>query len=60
MISDRVVLLGEGPGVCGFDELDRADRARGTGMPALGRCLAGEPAGDRPVAVLPPRGADWC
>ena len=57
VISDGVVLLGECPGVWGFDELDRADGVRGVGVPAQGRSMVGAPAGAGYGAVLALRGA---
>ncbi|MEV0704821.1 hypothetical protein AB0I53_43840 [Saccharopolyspora sp. NPDC050389] len=51
VVSDWVVLLGDGPGVFGFGELDRTHRARATGAPAESRFRVGDPVDDRQIAV---------
>ncbi|MEV0699339.1 hypothetical protein AB0I53_15675 [Saccharopolyspora sp. NPDC050389] len=55
VVSDRVVLLGDGPGVFGFGELDRIHRARSAGAPTGSRYPVGEPVGGQAAAVLAAR-----
>ncbi|GAA2788485.1 hypothetical protein [Saccharopolyspora taberi] len=55
VVSDRVVLLGDDPGVFGFGELDRTHRARRAGGPTGSRFPSGEPIGGRQIAMLAAR-----